>query len=407
MKRIILDTQSNRLFVGDEAQQEYDQRGGLCQVGAGHAVVTTHPIAAEYLAYWQNIGFSLPQLWVAGPFDPRYTLAALILQNPPLQDALRAFAADTPARLEFLYVEDHEPELSRALDIPGYCHFELSRHLAHKIPFKRLCQQLDLPTTPYVISDTQEHLFQEAEKLLQAGHQVLFKANGGSGGLGAGGMFKITTLAELHEFVRAIKRTDFTFLVEPILTNITEISIHWEMLETGKIKFLAIFDRILRNFTYCGGSYPDTLPAPVKQRILSQLHDILGPYLLEHGARGYLHCDIIITDDGRPLWTDFNPRKGGLIYIFEMVHRFAAVHFSPAVPLAFWHESFDLSAAQAPHSWSQVFQTLDELLHPGSPCVVLTNPGLLRFGHIHLTGISTHSVKEARDITEKAIHRLS
>ena len=74
MKRIIIDSQSSRLFVGVEVEQNYDQRGGLCEVGEGHLIITINPIDQSYLNYWSDtLGFTLPTFLVAGPFDPKYT----------------------------------------------------------------------------------------------------------------------------------------------------------------------------------------------------------------------------------------------------------------------------------------------------------------------------------------------
>jgi len=67
--RIIVDSQSNRLFKGIRIEQNYDQKGVLCQVGKDHLVITTEPINNEYLKYWKDLGFSLPNLITSGHFN--------------------------------------------------------------------------------------------------------------------------------------------------------------------------------------------------------------------------------------------------------------------------------------------------------------------------------------------------
>ena len=66
MKRIILDTQSNRHFRGVPLEQMYDQRGGPCQLDDTGIVITTEPIDPEWLEYWQGLGFTLPQFSLPG-----------------------------------------------------------------------------------------------------------------------------------------------------------------------------------------------------------------------------------------------------------------------------------------------------------------------------------------------------
>jgi hypothetical protein len=81
MKRVLIETQSNKIFRGLESEQDYDQRGGLCQVGEGDIIIVTNSIDPNFLNYWKSLGFSLPEIIVAGPFDKNLTLSQLIISK--------------------------------------------------------------------------------------------------------------------------------------------------------------------------------------------------------------------------------------------------------------------------------------------------------------------------------------
>lgn len=409
MKRVIIDSQSNPLLRGSKQEQRYDQRGGLCLVGSGHLIVTMEPIHEEYLGYWQELGFTLPHRLTAGPSSPNFTLSEQILQHPEIQQNIHAFVDSSPSRVEFSFVEPPEEELARTLALPTYCGFDVALAFSRKIPFKRLCPQLSLATPPWWFYDDQERLFEEARRLLRSGIPLLCKANEGTGGTSIGGMYKVETLHQFESLISTLRQSQRQFFLEKFIPDkIADIAVHWEITDQRELHVTGFFDQISRNCTYNGVSYPSTLPKRLQQVVLAQLQEKLGPYLIQQGGLGYFCCDIIIDAHENPLWIDFHPRKGAIFYIQEMVRRLSQIH-QHAPEWYYWHEHLQIPLQKSPSSFSDLARRLADMLHPSdhAPFVVITNPGVLQFGYLDITGISYHSSEEAHAIFNEAVFRLT
>ena len=408
LKRIIIDTQSNALFRGSALQQNYDQRGGLCQVGAGHAVVTTHAVDADYLRYWQSIGFSLPRLIAAGPFSSHHTLSELILNNPRVQDEIRDFIGPDAARLEFFYIEKSEQLLSGVLGVPAYCNFELSLRLSRKLNFKALCRQLALPTAAWEHDEDVDRMLATCEKWLNAGTSLLIKSNDGTGGIPCGSMFKVGNVSELPEAARRIRSPDNVFFLEAFIDSpATVASMHWEIDDNRNILPVGLFEHVTQDDAQIGITHPLDVDPAAQAELWSLLQTRLGPYLIRENGRGFFQCDIIIDRGGNAFWIDFNPRKGGGLYVGDMVRRLSKNCLN-AVDCCFVNEHVKISRNRRGPTFKNLFSTLKDLLDPGThPFVVVTNPGVLPFGRIDLTGISAQSRQAARGVLEKAKARLT
>ncbi|MEY3784414.1 MAG: hypothetical protein RLZZ230_736 [Candidatus Parcubacteria bacterium] len=196
-KRVLIETQSNKLFQGCEAEQDYDQRGGLCQVGEGHVVVVTNPIDTDYLTYWQGLGFTLPKIIVAGPFDKKCTLANLIVSKESVLREIKEAVGDSDARLEFFWIEESERNLAAVLKVSPYCNFDVSINLACKYVFKKTCESLGLNTAPWVGAHSAKELVQVTQSFFSPGNNVLIKASNGTGGISLGGIRNVATHDEL------------------------------------------------------------------------------------------------------------------------------------------------------------------------------------------------------------------
>ena len=394
MIRIIVDTQSNQLFRGIEMEQEYDQRGGLCQVGAGHIVVTTNPIDQEYLEYWQELGFSLPTLLVAGPFDPRYTLSELIISKPALQKEILSLVKGRPARLEFFYIEESEKKLAEVLGIPPYCNFKVSIPLSRKVAFKQVCQQISLPTPSWKICHTKKALLEKGRSFLDKGKRVLIKTNTGTGGLACGGMEKAESIRELEETVSSIDLEKGPFVIEELIEEkMADVAIHWEITPDRHLHIIGLFNQFSTNFSYQGSSFPVQIPFPLQELIKKQLKEKLFPYLLERKALGYFCCDIVIDKEGNPYWVDFNPRKGAILYVYDMTRRLSNIRFG-GKKVYFWHEHCKFPGKEKNKTSFRFIKTLlSDFLTPHPPFVVITNPGIIRFGYVDITDISLNSIE--------------
>jgi len=176
MKRVIIDSQSNSSFRGDPAEQAYDQRGGLCQVGREGIVVTTSQIDPAYLAYWEGIGFELPTLIEAGPFEPTLTLSELSARKPAVQKRIRDVLDGDSARLEFFCIEESERAVAAILNgIPPFCNFDFAIPFSRKPAFKRWFDEIGLMTPLWHEGRNVEDLERigKVQKLISPGTPVI------------------------------------------------------------------------------------------------------------------------------------------------------------------------------------------------------------------------------------------
>lgn len=404
MQRIIIDSQSNGLLRGSALEQRYDQRGGLCQVGAGHLVLTTDPVDQAFLDYWQGLGFSLPRLLAVGPFDPGRTLSELVLANPAACEAIRAAARSGPARLEFFCIEEPERALARGLGVPAYCNFDLSRAYASKLAFKGLCAELGLPTAPWFHHPDPEALLRQGAALMARGQRVLVKTETGMGGVGCGGMATPADSQALALAVRDLAGRDGALFLETRIEPLrAELSAHWEITANGQVADVSVFDSISVNDSYRGTAHPASRDPALAEAARRTVLDTLGPHLARHGALGFYCCDILADTSGTLHWNDFNPRKGASLYVRDMVRRLRAARLG-GQPVHYWHEGLRL---RQPLAVAQVLERLRGLLDPGpGPFLVLSNPGITPFARTDLTAICTSSRAQARALLDAARTRL-
>ena len=404
MKRIILDTQSSRMFYGDEMEQNYDQRGGLCEVGEGNLVVTVNPIDQDYLDYWnKELGFTLPKLLVAGPFDARYSLSDHIVNKPDLQAVIKEFTAGEKARLEFFWIEETERRLSEVLGIAPYCSFDVSIPYSRKILFKEACERINIPTSPWFFSERSEKTLVWAKQMVNNGISILLKVNDGTGGISGGGILKIDTIDQFqNETIKEWQEKKIPFFAEKIVPGfIQEVALHWEITESGEITGVRFFDQLAENFSYTGVSYPSN-GIPSKETIKSQLQNKLGPFFIQKGAKGFFCCDIIVNQDGTPFWTDLNPRKGAIRYVWSFVKRLKKNIFSERDQVFFYHNHY--RTQKKGMKFSEIKKILSAWLRPSTekPFVIITNPGVIPYGYVDITGVSPNSREEAKEVFTKA-----
>jgi hypothetical protein len=404
MQRIIIDSQSNGLLRGSALEQRYDQRGGLCQVGAGHLVLTTDPVDRDFLDYWQRLGFSLPRLMAVGPFHPGRTLSELILADAAACEAIRRMAADGPARLEFFCIEETERALAQALDVPAYCNFDLARAYASKLAFKALCAELGLATAPWFHDPDPKALVHRGAALMAQGRRVLVKTETGMGGVGCGGM---AAPADSHALERAVRllalRGGALFLETRLEPLSAELSVHWEITADGQVAEVSVFDSINVDNSYRGTAHPPENAPGLAEAARRTVLETLGPHLAARGALGFFCCDILADQDGTLHWNDFNPRKGASIYVRDMVRRLRAARLGDR-PVHYWHEGLRLRRGL---TVAQVLDLLHGLLEPGpEPFLVLSNPGITTFARADLTAISATSRAQARHLLNAARARL-
>ncbi len=401
IRRVLIETQSNLLFRGVEAEQDYDQRGGLCQVGAGHVIVVTNKIDQDYLTYWEDLGFTLPRIIYAGPFDESCTLSELILRNKEVQQEIKEAVGDNDARLEFFWIEDGERSLAEVLQIAPYCDFDVAINFACKYRFKEMCEELGLSTAPWVGARSVHELVEISRGFFSPGNNVLVKSSNSTGGISLGGIRRVQTHKDLVGDIPQIEKLVTPLVAEKMIDKIAEVSIHWEMHDDGEVTIIGIFDQLARSFSYIGTAYPTEISVEIKEKIENDLIEKFIPHLKQYKAKGFFCCDILIDHSGRIYWTDFNPRKGAIIYIHDFAKRIADLHFTGSSDMYLWHEHTSIADGVV---FEDVRRELHDILVPSSeqPFVVVTNPGIICHGGLDITGFSLSSREDAKRIVQVA-----
>ncbi len=100
-------------------------------------------------------------------------------------------------------------------------------------------------------------------------------------------------------------------------------------------------------------------------------------------------------------WTDFNPRKGAVLYIRDMLNRLSLLMGAPS--MSAWHSSVILPSHI--RSFSALSEVLyNELLPKETGFVVVTNPGQIQHGSCDLTAIASdrkYAMKLFKNAKEK------
>lgn len=396
--RVVVDTQSNKLFRGSKEEQDYDQRG-LCQAGKGDVLVTTSPIDPDYLRYWAKLGFTLPTFVNAGPFDENCTLAELVAHKPDVQEQIRSAVNGLPARIELFWVTHGDTALQDVLNIPAYCNIEASIRFACKHAFKLLCDEIGLGTAPWVGGHSIDEALEAYQRSNFAEDPVLVKAANSTGGVELGAMKRFNSADHLAKAREEISGFSMPIVIERIMDIAAEATVHWEIDTQSRTHVIGVFDQLSKNYSYAGTALPTALPPVLQSKIRQELIHKFVPALQKVEARGFFCCDVLIMDDGTVLWTDLNPRKGAILYVYDMTRRLAAAHGLSHSQLRVWHEH---ATFQSGIGFQDVQNVLGSLLVPSKdkPFVVLTNPGVILNGSVDLTGISCMS----REAAHSAVH---
>ncbi len=405
IKRVLIETQSNKLFCGCEAEQDYDQRGGLCQVGDGHVILVTNPIDPAYLRYWKDLGFSLPEIIVAGPFNEKQTLSQHIVTKEQVRSKIYEAIGGSQARLEFFWIEESERNLADILQVYPYCNFDVSIKFSCKRVFKEICETVNLNTSPWVGANSTEELIARTRSFFSTGNSVLIKASNGTGGINLGSILKVSTYEDLIANLSHVNKMITPLVAEKVIDVVSEVSVHWEINDKGEVSIIDIFDQLTTNFSYTRTAYPSTVSIEIQKKIYDDLRERLIPFLLSHKARGYFCCDLLIDNQNVVYWTDFNPRKGAILYVYDMTKRLVDMHFTKSNNYYFWHEHIYTRKGLC---FKDVRNELLDVLTPSSekPFVVVTNPGIIRHGGFDVTGFSTVSREEAKDISQAVKNRF-
>lgn len=398
--RIIIDSQSNPLFLGSEYEQAYDQRGGLCHGKMGDLVVTTKPYDPAYLSYWESLGFEMPELLVVGNGNASTPLSTDVLRSERALSHIWSHCRGGERRVEFFVVEEPEVNLGKRLSVKVYSNLELARHYGSKPEFRRLAEEIGLPLVEGGIFHSFDAAKRFIESTIKSGEKVLIKSERGTGGEKLTSLAILSDVAAFDDAIGRISHLGYEFLVEKLIPDPrVEVSLHWEIDFDGTHRFLGIYDQLVESHSYIGAGYPSSLDSETEAVLVRRLHNQLIPKLKSLGYVGYGCVDVNVQPEEH--WMDFNPRKGAIRYIDDAVKRLFAKH----QPF-FWHTSFKVGH---PTSIESIQQILGPMLNKDEErgwMVLATNPGLYPFGTVDLTGISLRSREEARERFEDARERL-
>lgn len=391
------------MFLEDPSEQAYDQRAGLCNAGEGDLVVTTNPFDPEYLAYWEGLGFTLPHLINAGPYEPGKCLSDLIAAKQSVQSAIAELIKDpSQVSLEVFTVFPPEKQLVDILGVSPYFNAEFGEIYGHKLNFKKLCKKIGIPGLPFV-ELTSDTTWGDLEAALGGLSHIptlpgfLAKGVYGTGGIAHGAMKRLHAPQDLDSL------PDGEFYVEPLIEIDQEVSTHWEITDSGLVVPIGFFNQIAENTSYKGVSYP-YVPLNGSEKSLETNTNILTSELAALGGLGQMCCDVIESPDGQLFWSDLNVRKGAVYYIWSAVSK---LPFLSGAPFAFMHKH--MNGTKLGMSFSEVQKTLGSLLEPSSSgFVLITNPGIIQWGGIDLTAVVPNGdVAHANNIFAQACKKLN
>lgn len=394
--RIIIESQSNPQFLGKPLEQSYDQRGGLCNGAPGDLVVTASPYDPGYLAYWRELGFSLPTLISVGEDGPPITLSERILRDEKSIKAIQDYAKGKACRVELFSVEDTEIKLAQQLGLPVYSNLEFAKRYTSKTEFRRFAAQIGLPLIDGEICRSIDDVIRFTEKMLKDGNGAIVKSERGTGGMKLAAAARIDSTESIVSALQSISKLGKEFLAERFISGkLSEAALHFEIDFDGNYHFLGIYDQCpLGASGVVGAAYPSGLEPGLKTYVLHTLDSVLIPALQREGYLGYCCMDTMV----KPVihFMDFNPRKGSFRYIHDAVLR-----LYPEGNASF----MQITMKNLPS------MTFNEVRHKLGPLsernddrgwVMATNPGVFRYGVVDLTGISLNSRREAENLVLKA-----
>ena len=372
INRLILDSQSLDLFINKEDEQAFDQRAGLCQGGPRDIVVTTNPYDPTYLRYWEGLGYYLPKLITAGPFQKDASLSDLIRIKPEVQaEILR----HNPTRVEIFHPSAREELLFQNLPVPAYVNLSFAQQYQMKNEFKRLFLQAGIPTLPF-IDMTFDHSLSWTDVVKELGSDKLIaKKVYGSGGKSLG---MITPLNSESDFLQL----DLTqgYIIEPQIKVSKEIAVHWEIRADGTVKFIGYFGQIGQDLSYVGTEFPININRGLR-RNLDHGFDRLTSEIAKLGGLGFMCCDVLVDENDNVFWSDLNPRKGAILFIFDAIRRLRRYRNLGNVQIL--HKHFSKTKFT---SFEEVQSVLGPLLDPeNGDFVLITNPGAIQYGYLDVT----------------------
>ncbi len=394
MRKIFIDSQSSNLFIGQRSEQAYDARA-LALAREGDIVITTSPIDPEYLSYWKSLGFSLPSLWNAGPYQSDKCLSTLILNNEEIKRDLSALNKEQYELHFFGTVRGVEDQLTQALGFLAYVNFDFADRYRNKEIAKGLFIESGVPTLPYVSSSDADFSFEKVVRALGKG-PYLAKDNYGSGGK------KLNTIFEFSN-EKGFNAIPFVnFIVEGKIDLHTEIALDWEISHGGRPTLTTRRQQLSIDDSFCGTKFPIILPESLSSK-LNDEYAKLVENIGNKGGLGNMSCDILIDTDMNTWWSDLNPRKAASHYVCQAVKDMMKMR-GINTPYYFHHQHAHTNSSGT--NIVKLRKTVKELDPSGSRFILITNPNVIHYGTVDVTAVSLTSKEDATDLLCEAFAKI-
>lgn len=390
MRRILIDSQNNPLFLGSALEQAYAYRGGLCQGGHGDIVVLPGLIEPAYLEYWRTVvKLPMPDILCAAQDEATpATTTQLLLRNSGVVERLLRMIGSEDTRLEFFCIGEDERELAQLLRLSTYADFDVAIRLARKSQFKKWWNEIGISTPEWALTHVGESPSDAALALIRKAPAVL-KLDDGTGGLACGGTVIVTNAIELRKatayFADDGRFANKALVLERLVPNAQTFSVHWRVESKHSFEFVGVFEQI-GEFAYAGVRYPVKIPECLRTELEATARRMQRSI---PESIGYFCGDVVIGADGKLFWVDFNPRKGAIAYVFDAVSRIAREWGWSSASPAFAHQHQKFAWLNG-GGFAEIESRLHPLLVPDERGFVLvTNPGLFPFGYVDITGIAS------------------
>lgn len=394
-RRIFIDSQSAQLFMGKASEQAYDARS-LAIARRGDIVITTSPIDTEYLSYWSNLGFNLPKLMPAGPFQADKCLSTLILSNNEVLNELSKLNKSEYELHFFGTTIGKEDTLMETLGFPAYVNFEFAEKFKNKETAKSLFNEAGIPTLKFVSSNDEGFCFNMIVQTLGPG-PYLAKDHYGSGGKALQTIFEFANRNELE------KVPCNSFIVESKIPLHGEIAVDWEI-NNGEALFLRKRNQLSIDDSFCGTKFPVKIENSLNEKLMEQYHKLVS-VIISKGGYGPMSCDVLVDTDMNIYWSDLNPRKAASHYVCQAVDDL--VNTLGITTPYYLHHQHAHTSLKSPTNFSRIKKSVDELDPFKSRFVLITNPNLFEYGIVDVTAVSFISEQDATDLLVKTFKQIS
>ncbi len=180
--------------------------------------------------------------------------------------------------------------------------FKIAKNMNSKNYFIRTCRKLsvDIPNT-FIFNGKKE--LTDFNTFNTFDFPVYFKISTSSSGRG---VIKCHDIGELEEAVSVIK-SDISFQIQEEINAKAFINVQY-VIEGGRCKRVIISEQLLEGFRHLGNRFPTPYDDAWK------MTDQIARKIKEEGMKGYFAFDLAVTNNGKYIAIECNPRVNGATY---------------------------------------------------------------------------------------------